>query len=286
MGGCEVTSPDFFVIGAQKCGTTSLYADLQLHPDIQLTDKESSILLKGPERARMAYARAFDPAGPRRRGEVATTYAMRPMNAGAVDVAHALNPSARIVYIMRHPVARVISHHHHLLAQGLVDPDIERALATTPSLVDNSRYATQVSPWLERFGPDRVWLMRLESYAGDRAAVTRDLFTFLGVSPDAVEIPDVAHNSSESKLVATGLKRRVLSSTTYRERIRPLVPQGLRNRVAGRVLSAAPPRPPGPSAATRAWLTQELSPEVRRLSTITGDGPWWDLERDIGEPER
>ena len=278
-----MTAPDFFVIGAQKCGTTSLYADLQLHPDIQLTDKESSILLKGPARARRAYARAFDAAGPRLRGEVATTYAMRPTNAGAVDVAHALNPHARIVYIMRHPVERVVSHHHHLVAQSLSDPDIERALATTPALVDNSRYATQVAPWLERFGPDRVWLMRLESYARDRALATRELFTFLGVPPDAVEVPDIAHNSSGSKLVATGLKRRVLSSAAYRERVRPLFPRGLRNRVAAKVLSGAPPRPPGPSAETLAWLTEELSPEVHRLAAITGDGPWWNLERDAGE---
>ena len=134
--------PDFLVIGAQKCGTTTLYEDLRAHPAIRIPEKESAWLLDHDVTTadgRAAYRAAF---GPRPSGvlvgEVATDYAMLPA-IDAVSRARLVSDSLRIIYIVRNPIDRVISHHHHKLSEQQAPASIEDALEQCPDLVDNSR---------------------------------------------------------------------------------------------------------------------------------------------------
>ena len=64
----------------------------------------------------------------------------------AVSRARLVSDSLRIIYIVRNPIDRVISHHHHRLSEQQAPANIEDALEQCPDLVDNSRYATQIAP--------------------------------------------------------------------------------------------------------------------------------------------
>ena len=141
---------DFFVIGAQKCGTTTLYEDLRGHPSIRLTEKERSpLLITGRDARRAEYGRTFRGVGSGARcGDVSTEYAMLPRDPQTAAVAASVNPHARVVYIVRDPLHRTLSHHRHLHAEGSAGLDFGLALAERPDLLDNSRYATQVRPWM------------------------------------------------------------------------------------------------------------------------------------------
>ena len=275
-----MSAPGFLVVGAQKCGTTTLYEDLRSHPDIYVPDKESSGLLdpRLPEPAAVERYRAlFSAAGGRLAGEVSTEYTMLPANDVATLAREVVGP-ARILYVVREPVARTISHHHHYYAAGLMSDDIDSDVPRHPELVDNSRYAMQIEPWLRAFGPSAVKVIRFESFVADRQATADAVFSFLGVRPWTLPAADSIHNAASDKVVAVGLWQRVSESPLYRHTLRRVLSEPVRRRLLGLVLPKAKPRPPAPAYATVEALVAALRPDVERLGEITGEGPWWDLD--------
>lgn len=285
--------PDFLVIGAQKCGTTTLYQDLCSHPAIALADKESSILLGSDHRNRdqeltkLQLRSRYDRVLPRRPaggllGEVATPYAMLPEHPAVVANARRALPNAKIIYIVREPVSRVISHHHHDFSLGLAEPDINSAVRNHAALLNNSRYATQIAPWLRHYGPKNVLVLRFEDYVADRQTGASTIFNFLGVSQFRLPDPESVYNAADSKRVGMGALGRVARSKFYRSRVRPFVSASLRRHTSSRLLPKAPPRPDPPRAETVAYLVDTLWPEVDRLATLIGTRPWWDSETVLG----
>jgi Sulfotransferase domain len=273
--------PDFLVIGAQKCGTTTLYEDLRSHPSIAMPEKESSGLLSA--RSAHEYARLF-PDGDGVVGEIATTYSMQP-EVDVVGRAHELVPEARIVYIVREPLARTISHHHHDFALGLVGPDIDVAVREHPPLVQNSRYATQLWPWLAAYGPERVRVIRFEDYVRDRVGECARLCRFLDLSPHTFDATLVA-NAAGDKVVASGAWATLSASRPYRALVRPLMSERARRLLMARVLPKAPPRPEPPSRATVDHLVATLKPEVEELARQLSTERWWDLEAEADRMAR
>lgn len=288
--GAHTLLPDFLVIGAQKCGTTTLFEDLRSHPGIGLADKESSVLLGSatasgdgielPEEDLCAsYARTL-PRGASGclLGEVATGYSMLPRYPNAISNAVRVLPNAKIIYIVREPVARVVSHHHHDFGYGLTGPDINTSVHTHEELLNNSRYATQIQPWLDAYGSDAVLVLKFEDYVADRQASSAKVFSFLGVHPSPLPDPQLVHNAGESKRVGVGLLGRVAHSELYRTHIRGQLPESMRRRLSGRLLPKAPPRPAPPSPETVQFVINELWPEVTRLAELLGTDPWWDRD--------
>lgn len=283
-------SGHFVVIGAQKCGTTTLYEDLKSHPDVSVGAKESSGLLKNDvttEAGRRAYWSAFPPRRPgRATGEVSTEYTMLPTIDAAARAALVFE-AVKVIYIVRDPVARTISNHHHAFAAQHAPADIDVAVRTVPELVENSRYATQLAPWLDAFGPDNVLVLKFESYMADRRRGFKEVQAFLGLDAHALSDPEAAHNEASDRWVATGGWRRIRSSAVYLRLVRRAIPGSLRRRLVRSILPAPPPRPPGPGPETLETLVRQLQPEVDRLAEMLKGEPLWDLaEIYLSDPAR
>ena len=139
--------PHFLVIGGMKCGSTTLYRDLLGHPDIYLHDKELNVLVREGVDARQ-YASHFvaAPVGAVC-GDVSTTYSMLPDYSGVADrAARMLNGPTKVIYLVREPVDRAISHHRHMNAwhgSGKMGPDINTAVRSHQSIVN---YSTVCDP--------------------------------------------------------------------------------------------------------------------------------------------
>ena len=275
--------PDLIVIGAQKCGTTTLWEDLRGHPGVFIGEKESLVLCGGlasAEELRARYARALRHAPEAVvLGEVSTRYAMLPAERHAAEHARSVAPRARIVYIVRDPVDRVISHHHHDFGLGFVGPDIDDAIDAYPALLDNTRYATQVAPWLHGFGADAVTVVKFEDYMADRRTGVAGLLRLVGIddSDDSYDPGDEPYNASSTKHIASGRWAGLSRSPLYRRLVRPLMSEGVRRRVNRVLLPPAPPRPDPPSDATLRRIVDELTPEVDRLAEMMNTDPFWDV---------
>jgi hypothetical protein len=177
--------PNLIVIGGLKCGTTSLHHYLNLHPEIAMSrPKELNFFVAelnwdlGPE----WYASHFDRGAPVR-GETSPHYTNLPRFAGVAGrMRELLGDRARVVYMVRDPVERMLSHYLHNVGGGYESRSIEVALADPGSAyVARSRYAMQIEPYLAAFERDRVMIVANEDLAGEREATVRGVFEFCGV---------------------------------------------------------------------------------------------------------
>ncbi|WP_167305783.1 sulfotransferase domain-containing protein [Nocardioides euryhalodurans] len=195
--------PDFVVIGAMKAGTTSLFRWLGTHPGCDLPEvKEPHFFSRDDEYARgiaayRDYFAATDPA--LLTGEASASYA-DPRIAGVVaERLHAAVPSARLVYLVRHPGERLKSHFLHERQRSRERRSLPEALADPANpYVALSCYADAVTPFLRRFGSDAVLLLHLADLAGADAPGWDRLTDFLGL--DHAPGTDERANETRSKV--------------------------------------------------------------------------------------
>jgi Sulfotransferase domain len=177
--------PNLIVIGGLKCGTTSLHHYLNLHPEIAMSrPKELNFFVSelnwelGPE----WYASHFDRSAPVR-GETSPHYTNLPRFDGvAARMRELLGEQARIVYMVREPIARMLSHYFHNVGGGYESRPLAEALGDPESAyVQRSRYAMQLDPYLDAFDREQIMIVANEELAGEREATVRRVFEFCGV---------------------------------------------------------------------------------------------------------
>ena len=151
--------PNFIVIGAERCGTTSLHRYLDSHPQVFMSRKKELdffVAERNWRRGRRWYERQFPTDAPIR-GESSPAYTAYPLYAGVPARLAALVPAAKLLYIVRDPVERAISalhlaralgHDHRPEAEALSD------LEASP-YVARSRYAAQLEQYIAQF-PDEA----------------------------------------------------------------------------------------------------------------------------------
>jgi hypothetical protein len=201
--------PDFLILGAQKAGTTALYAYLRWHPQITGPSfKEVSFFDRHYAHGEQWY-RAHMPA--RRRslvGEASPSYLFHPL---APQRVASMLPDARLIALLRNPVDRAFSHYQHEVALGreplsfedAIDREEERMrgevdrMLRDPSYfshawwnytyVARGRYAEQLERWFARFPRERLLVLFTEELAADTAGTYRRVLDFLGAGAHDLE---------------------------------------------------------------------------------------------------
>jgi hypothetical protein len=206
-------TPDFFIVGHQKCGTTALYMMLSQHPEIFMSDVKEPWFFGRELRSRFDnpstrsrpntledYAALFADAGARQLvGEASPQY-VRSVHA-AREIAE-LRADARIVVLLREPAAFLRSLHLQLVATHIEDePDLGRAIAlenprrqgehvpsrsvSPQSLLysDHVRYAEQLRRLHDAFAQEQVLVLIYEDFRRDNKAILDQVLAFLGVDP-------------------------------------------------------------------------------------------------------
>lgn len=275
--------PDVLIIGAMKAGTTGLYMDLCEHPEVYLADdKEPHALChdevlskEGQARYAQIYARA---AANQLCIDASTGYSKRPDFQSVAERAARLLPSDfKVIYLVRHPIERIISQHYHEFSIGEVGPDINEVVRTHSRYANYSRYYYQLEPWIQAVGSDRIKVLRFEDYVDRRAEVVESVLEFLGVSTNcaAIDVNEV-YNRSEGKPVRNRFWSSIYENSAYRRLVRPFLPVKLRLALLKALLPRAPERPEPPSLATVRWLRKSLVEDVTKLeSMLDSRKPLW-----------
>lgn len=280
--------PDFLIIGAMKAGTTSLYRDLLANPAVFMPiDKEPWNLARDdvcqPQGLRQ-YAKLFEKAKAHQVcGEASTVYSQLPDITGVPQRARqVLGDRLTVIYLVREPVSRIVSHHHHLWLSGAVACGLDDAVRRYPRFINYSRYAMQIEPWREALGPQQVLIVQFETYINDRRGTVASVSRFLGIEPQCEQIrAETAYNKSEGKPVPKGpvasLRRRWL----YRTILRPMLSSSAREKLRSTLLPKAPTQPDPPSMETVRYIIEQVRDDDERLRVIMGqDDPLWDF-RDV-----
>ena len=91
----------------------------------------------------------------------------------------------RLLYVVRDPIDRMLSHYLHNVGGGYEDRSLVDALSDPESrYVARSRYFFQAEPYLEAFGAERIEIVGREELRDDRPGTMRRVFEFLGVDPN------------------------------------------------------------------------------------------------------
>lgn len=277
------TLPNVLLIGAMKAGTTTLYRDLLAHPDVFVPlDKEPGNL---------ADDRVLSPAGLQEysdlfakgrrhavRLDASTAYAKVPEFGGVPErAARVLGQSTRILYLVRHPVDRAISHHRHrYLVDGTADPDINREVRSRSEYLDYSRYAMQLRPWCDQFPAENVKVIVFEEYIRNRRETLTAVEQFLALPHGDLGADSENYNPTEGRPQLTAGWKRLWNSGIYRDVIRPRLPVDFRRTMRYRLLPKASTNDlPESTPATRRWIWQHVVDDVEALSAVTGVTPGW-----------
>ena len=229
--------PTFIIIGAMKCGTSSLHYYLSQHPDISMsTPKELNYFLSSAEGDKNLkiqgrnfeqgiewYKSHFD-ANCSARGESSPAY-MDPRHLGVAKRMSDTVPDATLLVLTRDPFERAISEFRHRVATGEeMRPLQEAVLDPNSSYVAQSRYHACLEPFYEYFGPGKILRFRQEDLDTNTRAVVESAVGAVGVNSS---VPIEGIEKRINTAAGRGMLHRILSlgkGTSVRSRVARLIP--------------------------------------------------------------
>lgn len=288
---------NFFIVGAQRCGTTALSAYLRTHPDICFSKpKEPHYFADDMPGVRIVrteaeYQSLFKNCNGRekQKGEGSTGYLQ---SSRAIQNIHQYNPNAKIIVMLRNPVDMIHSLHAHLYFRGFED---ERDFIKAWKLQDSrakghhlpkdprlhialqyrkvGSYYQQVLRLFDFFPREQIKLILFDDFIKSPQQVFEDTLRFLGLKSDGRKTFDkVNENRSLRMPIAVDLYRKAVPWVIRR----PIQYFIRSNRIAIRLFNKLFVKVENRgkiSRGIRKVLTAEFSEDVKRLSFL--------IERDL-----
>ena len=176
--------PNLIIIGGLKCGTTSIHHYLGLHPEVNMSKpKELNFFVKelNWDLGLPWYRGRFDGRSAVR-GESSPHYTNLPHYQGVAARIHDNIPDAKLIYMVRDPISRILSHWTHAVGAGYETRPMEDVLSREDqTYVTRSRYWMQLQPYLELFDRSQIEVITQEELQTEREATMRRAFGFAGV---------------------------------------------------------------------------------------------------------
>jgi hypothetical protein len=293
--------PNFVVVGAAKCGTTSLFHYLKQHSDVFLPVQKElhyfaydhlSRNTGGPGGARtldfacatrQAYEAHYRHAGSQTAiGEVSPSYFYFPQVSERINLEL---DGPKIVVILRDPIQKAYSQYMHLVRDNRETlPFFEALMAEQDRTAagwtamwryaESSLYSQRITKYLEVFGEDRIKILLFEELSKNPAPVLDALFGFLGLAPrDAINTERVYNRSGHprSRALADFLARPNPVTTAARR----WVPDRLRDRIKYAMLNLNTGRKEAIDDRSRAYLQAFFADDVGELERILGRRLGW-----------
>lgn len=197
---------DFFVVGAEKCGTTWLADMLRQHPGVFIPDRKEIHYFNRNfdeypdldnynfDKPKNWYYSFFKNAGPEQmKGEVCPAYLW---DHAAPFLIYKYFPAAKIIIVLRDPVERAYSGYRFFQQRGLIDWDCSFKAAIDKfhhQLIFRSLYYNQVVTYFDIFDSEQILVMFFDDLKKDNESFLIDIESFLGLEPF---IPDDVNQRS------------------------------------------------------------------------------------------
>ncbi|MDC8753595.1 sulfotransferase [Erythrobacter sp. sf7] len=270
------TMPHFIIIGAMKSATSTLHVQLSRQLGFWMSEPKEPNFFSDDDvwtKGLGWYSALFEGAAPSDlRGESSTHYTKLPDYPEALARMREHVPDAKLIYIMRHPIDRLVSHYMHAWLEASMEGDINQAVERYPALVNYGRYTMQLQPFLETYGPDNVLPVFFERLTKHPQEELERVCAFLGYEGVPIWSEEESRqNVSTERLRVDPLRDRIVNYPPIKFVRQKMIPRSVRNRVK------------------QAWqITEkpELSLPVRRALMATFDqdlqtlGEWLGADLD------
>ena len=309
LAGAKAPKPNFFIVGAPKCGTTSLHEYLQHHPDVFMpyykephffgSDLDGSRFRQFRNKPEKYLKLFHDVRGEKRIGESSPWYLA---SERAAQEIHDYDPQAKIIIMLRNPVDMMYSMWSQFRYSGNEQiEDFEEALAAESDRRAGkrirraahcitglhyrrmTRFAEQVQRFYDVFGEDQVMVIIFDDFRADTPAVYQAVLEFLGLDICVNVDFGVRNPNKEVRLawlqkliISTGFSLMLLKDRlTYLATTSRLMPYSYRTRAVEGVISAYTryERRSPLLPATRQRLASEAADDIDALGKL--------LDRDL-----
>ncbi len=239
-----VRLPNFFVIGAMKAATTSIWNYLGQHPDIYMSPiKETRYfavksfepgkiellkkqpLWKGTVLTFGEYAQLFqDVKDELVVGEASPLYMVYPFVSKNI---HEMIPHAKILACLRQPAERAFSHFQHNRKNGFekrsefIEAFHKDACTNYAGYFRLGFYSAQMRYYFSRFSADQIKICYYDHFMKNPDGALSDIFKFLGVDPDFKPDMHISYNKGAHKEFLNDTEKMLLT-LSYLDDIRKL----------------------------------------------------------------
>ena len=213
--------PDFFVLGTQKGGTTSLYHILAKLPGILPAFRKEIEYFNDPDRRKFGvdwYLEHFPSSEIKQKLQVklgfapvtgeGTTLMNHPLAPGLLKE---IAPDVKFVVLLREPSSRAYSHYQHNMQRGSETRSFEQALQEEDEAISRDlqelakdinypahsirahsykqrgRYVESLSRWLEHFPRENFYIEDSRTFFKEQDRILKEVQEFIGVPPVKVE---------------------------------------------------------------------------------------------------
>lgn len=290
--------PDFFIVGAPRCGTTAMYEYLRQHPEIFMPERKEphffgSDLTVTPKfvyytRDIQEYCNLFATARNEKRiGEASTLYLKSRRAPAEIKK---FSPAAKVIIMLRNPVDVIYSLHSHVVYigeeeikdfEGALEAERDRTLGLRipkgNGLLDSLLYrevvkfSQQVERYFQIFGQDNVHIIIYDDLRDDTLGAYKGTLRFLGISSDfQPELGIIYENRrARSKVLQYMWANR---PTTVQRYLMDCTPPWLSQGVlkALKLVGSRPASRLPMNSELQGRLKAEFKPEVERLSQLLG----------------
>jgi hypothetical protein len=193
--GAALNLPDFLIISPPKTGSTWLATNIRCHPRIFIPAIKEVKYFSTYYRwlGLNWYARYFQSAGGRLKGEASPSYSVLPRR--MIQALHALIPEVKLIFLMRDPVARAWSHARHNWHYR--EANFRKQTETFDTVADeewhenfrhawpiaSGDYLGQLRRWLSIFPQRQIFVDVFERIQSDPEGLLSAIMDFLGVDP-------------------------------------------------------------------------------------------------------
>lgn len=296
--------PNLFIVGAPKCGTTSLYHFLNSHPDVDMSPMKEphylafndrkeyesifgyknfyTTLRKNPKPVvtEAAYFDLFKADGHFEIvGEASTSYLYSKLAPKRIYEKYN-SGNLRILIFLRNPAERAYSQFLHHVRDGLEFTDDffeafwgeEERLHLGPFWHYRKMgfYAEQVKKYIDLFGRDKIKVIKFEDFKKNPNRVKTEICEFLGIEMSKIQPSDMQHNKTgvpKNKLIHRFFL--TFSRIPYARDIKKRIPEAWLNifkKVKSKNLSR-----PSLDADKKRKILKLYQEDIRQLEKITGD---------------
>lgn len=278
---------DFFIVGAPKAGTTSLYHYLHEHPQVEMSlQKEPNYFsFKAIQSQGLYYKKNRIDTQKKYNGlfnfhkrdvifgEGSVSYLFYPTVAQDIKE---YNPSAKIIIMLRNPIDRAFSHYLMDYRLGLVSNSFEDIINKKSKhkyahlfyqqYIQAGKYTAQIKRYFDVFDKENILLIDYEEFKSDVIGTVASVYTFLNVSAEFTANVGRKHNTfimPKNKLV-----RCVYSFLVLRNIFVFIFPKNIVRTIRSMLFEQD--KKPRLLEETRAQLKQYFSNDVRLLGSLIG----------------
>lgn len=228
--------PDFIIIGAMKCATSTLHEQLARQPLIFMSNpkepcffSDDAVYAKGER----WYRSLFEKAPPHALcGESSTHYTKLPTYPHTVERMRALLPAPKLIYIMRHPIDRLVSEYVHEWSERTISAPFEVAVRQCPHLIDYSRYSMQLRQYLDAYGRGNILPVFLERMVEQPQSELERVGRFIGYEGAPRWHSELARrNVSSQRLRSSAIRDAIVWNSVVTWLRRTYIPQRWRDTV-------------------------------------------------------